>query len=177
MLVKKIRSNVARMNDLIDALSRYAHFSRTELVSKPVSNAPIAQSVFDPLQKQENWRKAQLVLPDQLQVIGDPYLLRIVIDHLMRNAWKFTYKNELALIELGTDGVEDNQNVYFIRDNGMGFDMNHANKLFDAFQTLHSPRRLPGYRDWVGGGEAHYSAARWKSMGAEHARAGCESFI
>ena len=113
MLVKKIRSNVARMNDLIDALLSFAHLSRTELVSKPVDLCPIAQSVFDLLQKQENWRKAQLVLPHELQVIGDPYLLRIVIDHLMRNAWKFTYKNELALIELGTDGVEDKSQRLF----------------------------------------------------------------
>jgi PAS domain S-box-containing protein len=144
MLVRKIRSNVARMNELIDALLSFAHLSRTELVRKPVDLTPIAQSVFDALQKQENWRRVKLTLPEQIQVIGDPYLLRIVVDHLIRNAWKFTYKTELASIELGMDGVQENQNVYFIRDNGIGFDMNYANKLFDAFQTLHSPKEYPG---------------------------------
>jgi light-regulated signal transduction histidine kinase (bacteriophytochrome) len=88
-------------------------------------------------------RKVELIIAEGINVHGDCRLLRIVMENLVGNAWKFTSKHPTACIEFGTQ--TDNETlVYFIRDDGAGFDMKHANKLFDPFKRLHSETEFTG---------------------------------
>ena len=84
-----------------------------------------------------------LRLPDKLRVEGDAGLLKVVLQNLLGNAWKFTSKRDMAEIEVGFK-ENDNERVFFVRDNGVGFDMQYADKLFGAFQRLHSTHEFPG---------------------------------
>jgi light-regulated signal transduction histidine kinase (bacteriophytochrome) len=76
-------------------------------------------------------------------VNADPHLINIVLENLLSNAWKFTSKKEQALIEFGVQN-KDNEQTFFVRDNGAGFDMSYVNKLFGVFQRLHSISEYPG---------------------------------
>ena len=88
-------------------------------------------------------RQFTFTISDGLLVDGDRYLLEIVLDNLLGNAWKFTSKRRDAHIEVGSQQVSQ-ETVYFIRDNGAGFDMKYARKLFGTFQRLHSSSEFPG---------------------------------
>ncbi len=88
-------------------------------------------------------RDVELVVLPGLQAYGDPKLMRIVLDNLLGNAWKFTAKTEHARVEFGC-AIHDGKTEYFVRDNGAGFDMTYAGKLFTAFQRLHSAGEFPG---------------------------------
>ena len=88
-------------------------------------------------------RKVEWVIAPQVTAVGDPGLLRVVLQNLLGNAWKYSSRRELARIEFGV-GEKDGRPVYFVRDNGAGFDMAYAHKLFGAFQRLHSAAEFPG---------------------------------
>jgi len=95
------------------------------------------------LRESDNSRKVKFIIPEKITVLGDPNLLKIVLENLLYNAWKFTSKEEESIIEIGTI-VKDSKLTYFIKDNGIGFDMQYAGKLFTAFQRLHSEKDYPG---------------------------------
>jgi len=95
------------------------------------------------LQLEAPERKVEWVLAPQVSAEGDAGLLRVVLQNLLGNAWKYSCKRELARIEFGA-GEKEGRPVYFVRDNGAGFDMAHAAKLFGAFQRLHSAAEFPG---------------------------------
>jgi PAS domain S-box-containing protein len=139
----RIRSAASRMGQLIEDLLNLSRISRTELHTETVSISDLAVSVSSELQMASPERKGQFVIARSLQVDGDPHLLRVVLVNLLGNAWKFTAKLDTAKIELGTL-AKDGREVYFVRDNGAGFDMQYAAKLFAPFQRLHSTADFPG---------------------------------
>ena len=103
----------------------------------------LALSSADEVRKRWPGHQVELVIAPGLRAQGDPRLLGIVFDNLLGNAWKFTSKQERAVIEVGAMS-HDGTKAYFVRDNGAGFDMAYADKLFGAFQRLHAMAEYPG---------------------------------
>jgi light-regulated signal transduction histidine kinase (bacteriophytochrome) len=128
---------------LIDDLLNLSRITRTPLVREVVDLSRMAREVAAELQQAHPDRVVQWKIADNLSALGDVHLLRVALDNLLGNAWKFTAKCPQALIELGVSLVEK-ENVFFVRDNGAGFDMAYANKLFGAFQRLHTVQEFEG---------------------------------
>lgn len=140
--LQRIRSGIENMSELIDALLKLSRITRTELSVEPVNLSTIASAVFAEHVVNEPDRQVQFQCADDLMIDGDPRLMRVVMENLLDNAWKFTARVNPASIELGR--CPDRPEVYFIRDNGAGFDPSYASKLFGAFQRLHSTTEFPG---------------------------------
>ncbi|MEA4906110.1 MAG: ATP-binding protein, partial [Anaerolineaceae bacterium] len=139
-----IRASVGQMGDLIEALLNLSRLSRAELRAGPVDLSAMAQSVVDYYRQREPERKVEAVIQPGVIVNGDASLLHVVMDNLIGNAWKFTGKCPLARIEFGQCERADGARACFVRDNGAGFNMAYADKLFGAFQRLHSVSEFPG---------------------------------
>jgi light-regulated signal transduction histidine kinase (bacteriophytochrome) len=108
-----------------------------------VDLSALAQTVARELQEQEPTRHVDWQITPDINAYGDPNLLRIVLVNLLGNAWKYTGHRPVACIEFGVTH-QDGETVYFVRDNGAGFDMAYANKLFIPFQRLHTDEEFPG---------------------------------
>jgi light-regulated signal transduction histidine kinase (bacteriophytochrome) len=132
------------MSGLIDALLQLSRVTRSQMKSVCVNLSTIAQDIIEDLQAEKPERKVEVIIAPDLTTKGDPQLLRIVLNNLLNNAWKYTSKRSLAKIEFNTLMGDDNQLVYYIRDNGAGFDLEYADKLFTAFKRLHSQAEFPG---------------------------------
>ena len=141
--LKRIRGAVHRMSDLIDNLLKLSRITRTEITLSEVDLAGIARKVAEDLRNRQPERKVEFVIPEHLPVQADPSLIQIVIENLMENAWKFTSRHPTARIELGSQPA-DGKPAVFLRDDGAGFDMIYANKMFGAFQRLHSGSDFEG---------------------------------
>lgn len=141
--LKRIRAAAQRMATLIDDILKLSRITRAELKREDIDLSAIAAEVVDELHRQEPERNVQCTIQQGLEVWGDARLLRIVLDNLLGNAWKFTGKRDQARIEFGK-AMHDDEPVYFVRDNGAGFDMAYAEKLFGAFQRLHETSEFPG---------------------------------
>ena len=141
--LSRIRSAASRMGQLIEDLLNLSRVSRAELRREALSISDLARAISSELQTTSPERPAQFVIAPSLEVEGDPHLLRVVLENLLGNAWKFTAKAGTARIELG-ELEKDGRLVYFVRDNGAGFDMCYAAKLFAPFQRLHSTAEFPG---------------------------------
>lgn len=139
----RVRSATQRMSDLIDALLELSRLGRAELTRDRAGISDIARSVADELQRREPERTVTFAIHDGLVVDADSRLLRVVFDNLIGNAWKFTSKTAQARIEFGAE-VRGNDTIYFVRDNGAGFNMTSAAKLFGPFQRLHKETDFPG---------------------------------
>ena len=142
--LNRIRSGVRQMADLIDGLLSLAQLSRDKLQFSKVDLADIARSVEKECRERDPERQAHILIQDTMPVIGDQRLLSVILQNLLGNAWKFTSRRELARIEVGSQPGEAGETVYFVRDNGAGFDMAYAEKLFGTFQRLHSPADFAG---------------------------------
>ena len=140
--LSRIRSASQRMGQLIDDLLRLSRLSRAEMRLCRVDLSEMAREIADDLRNTTPGREADFHIAEELCSVGDPDLLRPVLRNLLENAWKFTSRCPSAVIEL--DRIPGEEPVYFVRDNGAGFDMAYANKLFGPFQRLHSPRDYPG---------------------------------
>lgn len=139
----RVRAAAQRMAELIDNLLSLSQMTRGELSHEDLNLTSIAQAVADELKQSAPERKVNFVIEEDLTVHGDPRLLRIAIENLFGNAWKFTSKHDQARIELGS--MKNNgAPIYFVRDDGSGFDMAYANKLFGAFQRLHRATEFKG---------------------------------
>jgi light-regulated signal transduction histidine kinase (bacteriophytochrome) len=141
--LKRIRAAAQRMALLIDDMLKLAGVTRSEMRLEEVDLTAIVNSVLDECRRREPDRRVECVVADRIVAHGDPRLLQLVLENLIGNAWKFTSRTEQASIEFSTsDG--DGQTVYVVRDNGAGFDMTYAQKLFGAFQRLHAASDFPG---------------------------------
>lgn len=141
--LQRVRAATKRMAQLIDDLLALSRVSRSEMSKTRVDLSDVARAVAADLQRAQPDRRTQFEIADGLHVEGDPRLLRIVLDNLLGNAWKFTAKREGARIEFGAVG-ENGTRRFFIHDNGAGFDMAYAHKLFGAFQRLHANEEFAG---------------------------------
>lgn len=136
----RVVSATSRMSRLIDDLLTLSRATRAELSWRPVDLSAIAQRILADLRASdpEADRPMELIVEDGLRATGDPALLELALQNLIANAWKFTAKQDKALIHIGADRLPDGTNSFFIRDTGAGFDMRYADKLFVPFQRLHS---------------------------------------
>ncbi|MBX9610759.1 MAG: PAS domain S-box protein [Burkholderiales bacterium] len=140
----RIRHGVRQLADLTDALLSLAHVSRVPLRDARVDLSALATEALQQCQDRDPARPVQASIQPGMAVQGDPRLLRQVMDHLIDNAWKFSAHQATVRIEVDSQIWADGAMVYRVRDHGVGFDMTYAQKLFGAFQRLHSPRDYPG---------------------------------
>jgi PAS domain S-box-containing protein len=143
-LILEIRASTEHMTTLIQALLKLASLGRSELQCEQTDLSALAHIVATDLQQADPGRHVELIIPDGILASGDAALLRVVMDNLMANAWKFTSLVDSARIEIGVAYPAGEPTEYFIRDNGAGFDMKYADRLFGAFQRLHLDEEFPG---------------------------------
>jgi PAS domain S-box-containing protein len=139
----RIRAGTLRMGQLIDDLLELSRVQRSELRRTRVDLSALAQAIATELRQTAAERDVDFVIADGVMADGDANLLRVALGNLLNNAWKYTSRHPQARIEFGT-AEHDGQAAYFVRDDGAGFDMAYANKLFGAFQRFHSAGEFGG---------------------------------
>jgi DNA-binding response OmpR family regulator len=141
--LRLVRESAQRMGELIDDLLLLSRVGRADLSRDPIDLCGIASGVAEGLRKKDPDREVQWCIEDQLLVEADSGLMRVVFDNLLGNAWKFTAKVSAARIEVRTE-QQEGVTVFFVRDNGAGFNMDYAEKLFSPFQRLHTESEFAG---------------------------------
>ena len=139
----RVRAASQRMGQLIDDLLDLSRMTRSEMRRESVDLSALAESFAKELKRSQPERRVEFLIEKGLLVEGDRSLLRVVLENLLRNAWKFTGKQARARIEFGVLEHED-MRAYFVRDDGAGFDVAYADKLFGAFQRLHGSSEYEG---------------------------------
>ena len=157
--IKRVRAGVQRMGGLIDALLQLSRVTRAEIAPEPIDLSALAENVAANVKEENPDRNLDITIEPGLRVEADPKLLRVALENLFGNAAKFTGKVSNPVIQFGWD---KEQQAYFIRDNGAGFDMHYSNKLFGAFNRLH------GDKDFKGSGIGLATVAR--VIGRHHGR-------
>jgi light-regulated signal transduction histidine kinase (bacteriophytochrome) len=141
--INRARSETQRMGHLIDDMLQLSRLTRAEMLKEQVDLSALAQAIIERLKQDEPDRQVDFNIQAGLKAEGDSHLLEAVLANLLGNAFKFTGKTPSARIEFGQ--TESNgQPVFFIRDNGAGFDMAYSQKLFGAFQRMHKSSEFPG---------------------------------
>lgn len=143
LYLNHVRAASQNMAQLIEDLLKLARVTRAEISRTNVDMSTIAREILSELQKGEPLRSAQFEIQDNMNAYADERLLKVVLQNLLDNAWKFTSKIPTTKIEVG-ESPNGNKTEFFIRDNGAGFDMAYADKLFGAFQRLHSASEFEG---------------------------------
>ena len=141
--LQRIRAASQRLDRLIDNLLKLSRISQSRMERVPVNMSGMAREVALALQSEQPERAAEFVIARQLRAVGDPVLLSALLENLLGNAWKYSSRKERARIEFGSMRIEEEM-AFFVRDNGDGFDMAHAGKLFAPFQRLHSSDEFAG---------------------------------
>ncbi len=141
--IARIRKGCRQMTSVVDDLLRLSRIMRQKINFGKVDLSALAGEAAGRLLETEPGRTVKFKAAQNLYAIGDAGLLSEVMDNLLSNAWKFTRKTENAEVEFGAE-EQDGHTVYFVKDNGKGFDMKFSNKLFNPFQRLHSPDEFPG---------------------------------
>jgi signal transduction histidine kinase len=141
--LQRVLRNVGRMSEIIDDLLRLSRVGRSELVVGEIDLGRLAAEIIAQLQQAEPEREVEVRIQPDMVTCADPRLVRILLENLLGNAWKYTARTTPARIEFYTS-TEDGKQAFCIRDNGAGFDMAHAEKLYAAFQRLHTPREFEG---------------------------------
>ncbi|WP_054465762.1 MULTISPECIES: PAS domain-containing sensor histidine kinase [Planktothricoides] len=142
--LNRIRANSLRMGELIDDLLSLSRLTRSQMQRTQVDLSAIASEIMADLCQNAPERNVKFSSTPGLIAIGDTRLLRIVLENLLNNAWKYTCRQPKAEISFGAIENYHGKLAYFVKDNGAGFDMSSANKLFGAFQRLHSEEEFPG---------------------------------
>ncbi len=146
--IMRLREASRRMAQLIEDILKLSRSTGGDLHPEKVNLSAIALDIAGNLQKMYQNRDVDIRITPDIVAEGDARLLRVVLENLLGNAWKFTGKREKGIIEFGVTAPDNNQKdkkpVYFVRDNGAGFDMAHADKLFSVFQRLHSDDEFKG---------------------------------
>jgi light-regulated signal transduction histidine kinase (bacteriophytochrome) len=138
--LRRVRAATQRMGQLIDDMLNLSRVTRGEMRQETVDLSATARAVVAELRKAHPHRDVEALIQDGLIARGDARLLRVVFDNLIGNAWKFTGRRERARVEVGVSA----DGTFFVRDNGAGFDMAYASKLFGAFQRLHAMNEFAG---------------------------------
>lgn len=141
--LERVIKAAERMNKLIDAFISMARISRAELTIEPVNLSRIAEEAVGFMRSANPGRDVEVVIAPGLDCHGDERLLRIAVENLISNAWKFTSRKEKPRIEVG-ETTQEGRRVFFVRDNGAGFDRALAHKLFQAFERLHHASQFEG---------------------------------
>lgn len=141
--LQRISQAASQMSELIESLLSLSRLTRGELNRTDVDLTRLAKEILDKMNSQEPERHVDYIVADGLQAYVDESLIRTALENLLGNAWKYTSKTENPIIEMGSIRKNE-QTIYFVRDNGVGFDMAHASKLFGAFQRLHTEAEFPG---------------------------------
>lgn len=135
--LSRIQAGVRKITELSDAMASLAHLSHPHLKSGAVDISAIANTALAACQQRDPDRVATIHVQPGLQAIADPAMLTLAIDHLVNNAWKFTSGQARTEISVGCEQASDGTLVFHVKDNGVGFEMAYADKLFNAFQRLH----------------------------------------
>lgn len=141
--LQRVRSATQRMGVLIDDLLSLSRVTRSEMRRETVDLSALAQSIAEELQETQPERQVDFVIAQGLTTKGDSSLLHQIMENLLGNAWKFTGQHPKARIEFGVTQI-NGKDTFFVRDDGVGFDMTYADKLFGVFQRLHSQEEFPG---------------------------------
>jgi PAS domain S-box-containing protein len=141
--LKRVRAATQRMGQLIDDLLELSRVTRAQLQRQGVPLSSLARSIGENLKRVQPGRDVEFVVAPAPEAHGDVRLLEVALENLLTNAWKFTARQTQARVEFGALEAEG-QPVYFVRDNGVGFDPNYAGRLFTAFQRLHTEAEFPG---------------------------------
>jgi two-component system, sensor histidine kinase and response regulator len=142
-LLEVVIGETRQMGKLIDDLLRFSRLSRQPLAKESINSAALFREVLEPLQKEHAARKVEVRFGELPDCHGDGSLLRQVVVNLLSNAFKFTRQRENAIVEIG-GRMQDQERVYFVRDNGAGFDMQYARRLFGVFQRMHTSEEFEG---------------------------------
>jgi PAS domain S-box-containing protein len=142
--LQRIRAGAERMDALIDDLLSLARISRADLVASDVDLAPLASEIMAEIAEGQPGRKSRLSVASDLRAFADRGLMRVVFANLLGNAWKFSGNREQTVIEVGRLPREGASDVFYVKDNGAGFDKGYASRLFTAFQRLHGQSEFPG---------------------------------
>ena len=141
--IQRVRKATQRMGQLIDDMLRLSRLTRTDLTCEIVDISSLSYSLTEKLQIANPSRTLKIEIQPKMSVKGDKKLLEILMENLLENAWKFTSQVNNASVKIG-EFIKDGEQVFFVRDNGAGFDMAYADKLFIPFQRLHSVDEYPG---------------------------------
>ena len=139
----RVRAATQRMGQLIDDLLKLSRLTRGELKLENVDLSRLADGVASELRKMQPERRASFAIAPGIAAVCDARLLKVVLDNLLGNAWKFTGGTREPVIEFGRARL-DGRTAFFVRDNGAGFDMSYVDKLFATFQRLHTEKEFPG---------------------------------
>ncbi len=142
-MLDRISTSVRHMGKLIDALLNMSRLSRQDIMPAPLDLSELTRELMDTLRDAEPLRACELQVQPGMSVVADLALMRSVMDNLLRNAWKFSGRQEVIRIEVGSETL-NGETVYFVRDHGCGFDSTKASRLFDPFCRLHSERDYAG---------------------------------
>jgi signal transduction histidine kinase len=141
--VRRILAATQRMGRIIDDLLNLSRVSRIEMRRERLNLGEIAKKIVDRFRKMQPNRRVEIVIAEGLVADGDEHLLTLALENLLGNAWKFTEKNPMAVIEFDV-ALHEGKRIYFVKDNGSGFDMAYVDKLFNPFQRLHRADEFPG---------------------------------
>lgn len=142
-LIHIVVSSGAQMTQMIDALLKFCRLGRQALIREPVNLTALARQTVDDLERDQKGRSIEVKIAKLPDCVGDPALLNQVFANLLSNAFKFTSRAENPVIEIGCE-QRNAENIYFVRDNGIGFEMQYAERLFGIFQRLHAEGEFEG---------------------------------
>jgi signal transduction histidine kinase len=141
--LRRVRANAARMSQLIDDLLQLSRLTRAEMHYEAIDLSGMARAIAADLQRNDSTRAVVFNVEPGVIARGDPRLVRVLLDNLLGNAWKYTSRHPTAQISFGRT-TEDGEVVYYVRDDGAGFDLAYADKLFRPFQRLHTMEEFEG---------------------------------
>jgi PAS domain S-box-containing protein len=142
--LQRIRSASMRMGLLIDDLLKLSRLTRGEVHRRKLDLSAMARRITEELREAEPDRNVECLIAEKVSAQGDERLVQAVLENLLGNAWKFTSRRKEARIQFGTERTLQGETAFYVRDNGAGFSMEHIDKLFHAFQRLHTVREFPG---------------------------------
>ncbi len=141
--LERIVASCKKMGQLIDDLLKLSRITKHEIRKERLDLSAMAREILQRFQEENPKRQAEIHIEDGLYAVGDPHLISVALENILQNAWKFSSKKDVTRIAVGRT-VEDGKEVFFIRDNGAGFDMAFAERLFGVFQRLHKSSEFEG---------------------------------